>query len=450
LPANGRNRGRLLLTGFTLWWPATIWDVPMSETKEQTPDQPARLRSTWSDFRLSRPGLSGDWLAKLWRRLVTAVSVVLGLLVSLYTAAVMLDGHPATGMVAAVILVVFSAISVLVHEIGHAAAAWAVGWRVHLIVVGPLAFAPRRGRFIRISNRRDRPDLGGWVNATPPPESSWKNGDIPFILGGAIGNLLLAVISVLAALAIHETERHIFTGLMGLAALSVVFALANLAPVCGPGGRKNDGALLVEAVKGEEPPVRDRKIARLIGMVYDGIPAVEWDESALNELADEPSINRDDVDRLLVSYALAVADLAALKLILKRYLEAKPEAPAEYRCLYAFAIAMIDRDAPHAAEILEKVPGKAAKKSFSFWRAQAATAHLLGRRDEALAAIRNARHAAGKLGARPDDDDEAVFRAIEQGRDLPRLAPRRRLSAGMIGPRAAERRAGSGSSAADL
>ncbi len=402
----------------------------MSETKEQTPGQPSRLRSTWSDFRLSRPGLSGDWLAKIWRWLVAAVSVVLAFLVALYTAAIMLHGHPGTYVVTLLILFSFPPICVLVHEIGHAAAAWAVGWRVHLIVVGPLAFAPRRGRFIRIANRGQRQDFGGWVNATPPPDSAWKDGRIPFIFGGAAGNLLLSVVSVLAALAIYEAERRAFTGLMGLAGFSVVYAVANLVPFSVAGGHKNDGALLIVAFKGGEPPLREQRIARLIGMVFDGLPAAQWDVSALNELADDPSANRDDVDQLLVSYALGVGDLAAVKRILERYLEAKPDGNIEYRCLYALSIAMIDRDGPRAAKILEEVPGKARKKSFSFWRTQAATAHLLGKRDEALAAVRSARHAAGKIGARPDEDDEAIFQAVEQDRDLPRLEPRGRLSAG--------------------
>jgi hypothetical protein len=341
-----------------------------------------------------------------------------------------LNGHPGTFAAAWAIFFIFSAISVLVHELGHAAAARAVGWRVNLIVVGRWAFAPRRGRFIRIRDRGYRQDLGGWVNATPPPGVAWRDGSIPFILGGPIGNLVLAVAAALAALAVHGTDRHVFAGLLGLAAISTVFAVANLVPLRGPGSHRNDGALLIDAYKGDEPPLRDQRIARLVGRLFDGLPVAQWDESAVNELTDDPSMSRDDVDSLLINYALAVADVAALKVILERYLEAKPGSNLEYRCLYAFAIAMIDGDGPRAAKILEKVPGKAAKKSFSFWRAQATTSHLLGSREEALAAIRNARHAVGKLGARPDDDDEAVFRAITLGEELPRLEPRGRLSVG--------------------
>ena len=405
----------------------------MSETKEQTPDRPAGLRSAGTPFRLLQRWMSADRRARFQRRLVRDTAAVLVFLASFYTAVFMENDARGALVLSLLISAVFSAICVLVHELGHAAAARVVGWRVHLIVVGPLAFAPRRGRFVRVAGRGRRQDIGGWVNATPPPGRAWTDGDIPFILGGAIGNLVLAIASVLAALALYEAERRAATGLLGLAAISMVFAVANLVPLRGPGRNRNDGALLIDALKREEPPLCDQNIARLAGMINDGVSAAEWDVSALNDLADDPTVNRDEVDPLLISYALAVADLAALKSILERSLEAKPEAPAEYICLYAFAIAMIDRDGPRAAEILEKVPAKLAKKSFCYWRAQAATAHLLDRRDEALAAISNARRVVGKLGARPDEDDEAVFRAIELGEELPRLEPRGRLSAGLTG-----------------
>jgi len=373
--------------------------------------------------------MSADRRAAFLRRLVRDTTAILVFLAAFYTAAFLVIDHRGVVVLALVISAVFSAICVFVHEIGHAAAARAVGWRVNLIVVGPWAFAPRRRRFIRIRSRGYRQDLGGWVNATPPLGLTWKDGNIPFILGGPIGNFLLAIISALAGLAIHGTDRHVFTALMCLAGISMVFAVSNLIPLRGPGSYRNDGALLIDALKGEEQPLRDQRMARLVGRFFDGLPAALWDASAVNDLADDPSVDQEDVDPLLISYALAVADLAGARRILERYLAARPDRPFEYRCLYAFAIAMIDRDGPRAAEILENAPGRAAKKSFGFWRAQAATLHVLGRRDKALAAIREARRVADRSGIRPDEDDEAVFRAITLGEELPRLEPRGRLAA---------------------
>lgn len=413
-----------MLTGVKVWSPGTARGEPMSERTGQSPVRVSRVRSAWNRLRFSKETLAG-----VWRRVVVVVKIVSIVAVSLYPAAVISDGHPATFMFAGLIALLFIAVSILVHEIGHAVAAWAVGWRVHLIVVGPLGFAPQTRKFIRISDRRSRQDLGGWVHVTPPPGSGWIKGAIPLRLGGAMGNLALGVLSAVVALALYKMDTNAFAVLAALACVSLIFAVTNLVPFSRPGVWKSDGAAVIALLKGEEPTLRDQKVSRLFGMVFDRVPVEEWDVSALNELIDGPPDERWKFDPLLISYAFGMADLATARLLLKRYMAANPDSPLEYRCMYAFAIAMIDRDGLHAAEILEKLPRKPAEKSFSFWRARAVTAHLLERRDEALAAIRNARRVAGTSGAAPDADDEMVFQAIAQGADLPRLEPRRPLSA---------------------
>lgn len=229
----------------------------MSGTSEHITDSPSGRGRPRAGVRQKKIGLAGERLARLWRQIVGTGTVALNFLISLYTAAILLDGHPATGAVALVVFGAYFAICVLVHELGHAAAAWAVG----------------------------------------------------------------------------------------------------------------------------------------------------------------------------------VADLAAAKRILERYVKPNPVSNFDHRCTYAFAVAMLDGDGPRAAGILDTVPPEAATNSFSFWRARAATLHVLGRREEALAALRSARKAGGNFWDGPDEDDEAVFRAIEEGNELPRLEPRRRLSEDMIGPR---------------
>ena len=215
---------------------------------------------------------------------------------------------------------------------------------------------------------------------------------------------------------------------MAFACASFIFGIANLVPFSRPGVWKSDGASVIAILKGEEPTLREQMIAELSGMMIDGVPEEDWDVSALNELAAAPPGEREKSDPLLISFAFGMADLAAAKMLLERHLAANPDGSPDHRCMYAFAIAMVDRDGHRAAEILGNLPRKAAEKTFSFWRAQAVTAHLLERRDEALAALRKARQVAGKIGATPDEDDDLVFQAIETGADLPRLVPRRRLS----------------------
>ncbi len=402
----------------------------MGETEQRAAGRPSGRRVARGPLALPRHLLSRNRLATLWRWLVGTVKVVLIALVALYTAVFMIGSARFVVTATWMLFLVFYAICLVVHELGHAAAARAMGWRVHLIAVWRFAYAPRRGRFLRVARRGRGPDVGGWVNATPPPGMAWTHGVIPFILGGAGGNVALAVAASVAALALREADGRAFAGLIGLAGTSMIFAVASLVPVRLAHGGRNDGGLLIDALKHGEPPLRLQRHARLAGMIHDGVPAERWDESALRDLAEDPSADPDDVDPLLLDYALAVADLEGARRVLERYVGANPDRSVHYRCTYAFVIAMVDRDGTRAAEILDAVPEEAARKTFGFWRATAATAHLLGRRDETLAAIAEIRRIAPRLSARPDADDEAVFRAVERGEELPRLTPRGRVPGG--------------------
>lgn len=366
-------------------------------------------------------------VADIWRQAVALTTFALIFSVSACVAIIVLTDvsidPQAKLLIGVLITIVYFIISVFVHEIGHAIVARLVGWRVHLIAVGSWTFLPRRKKIFRMSRNSGSNDLAGWVLATPPQESGWDKGTIPFFFGGAAGNLLSGVLLIFLALAMYEEEFHYSVVLIGLAASSVLVAAANLVPTSRRGAWRSDGGHLWEAIKGESWPDRERRIARLYGAAFDGIPIEEWDASALKDFVNETPSD-GGIDPLLISYAFAMADLATAKVVLDRYLKANSGSSLDYQCMYAFVIAMTDRDALRASKVLEKLPNHLVKKSFSFWRAKAVTAHLLEKRVEALEAVRKARHFAGKIGASPDGDDELVFHAIEQDETLPHFEPR--------------------------
>lgn len=381
-------------------------------------------------MRLQKAGISKEWLAGIWNQIVGVVTFLSMIVAAIYPAAVISNGHPGVAAAAALMLAVIFPICIFIHEIGHAVAAWLVGWRVHLIVVGSRGFAPRGRKFLRVSRQCRQKDLGGWVHTTPPPNSVPNKGAITVILGGAMGNLVLAALLLPVVTMLSDVEKHLYAVLVSLGGISVIYAIRNLVPTWSLGGWQSDGASLIRVIKGVEPSIYDQSLSRLFGLVYDDVPVNEWDVSVLREVVDGPADNRHAVDPIVISYAFCTADLVTARSILERYLETDPENFFDYRCMYAFIIAMTDRDAPRAAKILEALPGELTQKSFSFWRATAVTAHLLEKRDEALEAIRKARQFADAGGVRLDEDDESVFSAIERGDGLPRLEPRQNLSAG--------------------
>jgi Zn-dependent protease len=380
-------------------------------------------------MRLLKAGISKEWLAGDWNQLVGIFTYLSILLVAVYPATVVSNGHPGVAAAAGLLVFGYLPICIFVHEIGHAVAAWLVGWRVHLIVVGSRGYAPRGRRFLRASRNGQQKDLGGWVHTTPPPDTAPNKGAITVKLGGAIGNLVLAMLSALAATLLYEVQIHLYAFLLGLGGVSVVYAIRNLVPTWSPGGWQSDGASLIRVLRGVEPSVYDQSFARLWGLVYDNVPVEKWDASLLKAVMDGPEQDREAVDPLLISYSFCVGDLETAKSILERYLGTNPEAPFEHRCMYAFAIVMTDGDASHASEILEALPEAQTRNSFSFWRAKAVTAHLLGRSEQAMEATRKARHFASTDGLQLDEDDESVFGAIEQNLELPHLEPRQQILA---------------------
>ena len=127
-----------------------------------------------------------------------------------------------------------SFVAVLVHELGHAAAAWRLGADVHSIVVVPLElrFHPRR---LRTKWKAGKADLGGYV-AYSLDRIQARRKHMMIAAAGPAANLLLALGAGLIA------ERLGLTTLAGtllgaLAMLSAGTGLANLIPFKGSDGR---------------------------------------------------------------------------------------------------------------------------------------------------------------------------------------------------------------------
>lgn len=83
-------------------------------------------------------------------------------------------------------------LSIAAHELGHAAAAHLVGWRVWIISV--LGIAVRSGHRVRFSARHTG-DAGGYVLGSPPQaalDSKWRS--IVFTAGGPFISVVTTVI----------------------------------------------------------------------------------------------------------------------------------------------------------------------------------------------------------------------------------------------------------------
>lgn len=175
--------------------------------------------------------------------------IVLGLIawgaVSGAAAALLGDTNGGIGSVLFTLLLipVFTTVAVLVHEVGHAVAAWANRWIVDSIVVWPVAYAPRNKKWSWARGYAGRGDVLGWVVAHPKMDSGTRAQETWYTLGGVIANVASAVVFVLLGQLI---QMSVLSAVLGaLAVISVVMAVTNVLP-WKLGGSDSDGARLLE------------------------------------------------------------------------------------------------------------------------------------------------------------------------------------------------------------
>ncbi len=83
---------------------------------------------------------------------------------------------------------------VLIHELGHAAAAWMAGWRVAAVAVGPVGFHWLNKEFAFVP-RSKRTEFEGFVLPLPSRPEVWTLGrEMLISAGGPAANLLFAAI----------------------------------------------------------------------------------------------------------------------------------------------------------------------------------------------------------------------------------------------------------------
>lgn len=358
-------------------------------------------------------------------RWIPRVLTIMGMYLFAYPAfAYALESVTGGYLLALILVFSISWLAILIHELGHSYAAKIAGWRVHLIVVLGLGYSPRQRRFMKVAPTSRSNDIGGWVLATPGPDKDWGRGQIAFTAGGPAANIAFGISAILIAFAFGDDLRGFFGSLLGIGEIFLIVGFANLIPTGGVVFHKSDGAQLIDAIRGIRPTPYQQQAARLIGLVYDGVPAREWAISDLDLLIRSDEGEDDSLQLILLSYAFAMADLKAVRSILEPLYQKAPNGLPEYRCTYAFVLAMTGADMTVAAEILDTLPKSVDRKSFDYFRARAVVDYMLLKPEEAMRAVTSALQAAARNGQDPDDDDKAVFEAIEKGHALPDLPPR--------------------------
>jgi len=312
---------------------------------------------------------------------------------------------------------------IFVHELGHAIAAIAVGWRVHLIVVLRIGYRPRRRKFQLVS-RMVGGDFGGFVLVAPPLDGGWEKGRATIFAAGSLVNLLAALVCYTAILWV-DPGTTLGALLGGFALTTLVLGISNLIPSWGQSGvRANDGATLYEIFTGKHMSLAMQVATWLWGSSLDGIAVRDWNPDLLRRLeADEAAGEEDRAvrDHVLVSYYEGRRETGrALSLLENSEAEKSGKHPA-LTIEKAFLAALVRRDVDLAAQLLDTIPSRLHQSYFPYWRAQSLVYALQGQTKLARSAARRARRLAKTHGDELDDDDESLLCAVESGKAPPLL-----------------------------
>ena len=124
-------------------------------------------------------------------------------------------------------------VAVLVHELGHAAAAHRLGADVHAIVALPFEYRTKQRR-LRLKWRAGRADLGGYVSYTLDRIDA-RRKHMAIAVAGPVANLVLALLAGTVSASIGTAS--IAGALFGaLSLLSAGMGIANLVPFKGSDG----------------------------------------------------------------------------------------------------------------------------------------------------------------------------------------------------------------------
>ena len=144
-------------------------------------------------------------------------------------------GLPASSLGSSIIWVWFCAefVEITVHELGHTLAAWAVGFRVRTLCIGPLTIwnEPGKPRRVQFQWQRLLMVQGGYVGCIPTAEEGVRGNMILVVLCGPLVAIIAGMGLFSLALASPGTvwESH-WDVLAAVALLFLVDSLANLIP----------------------------------------------------------------------------------------------------------------------------------------------------------------------------------------------------------------------------
>lgn len=171
-------------------------------------------------------------------------------------------------------------LSIAAHELGHAAGAWLVGWRLWIISV--LGVVQRPG-FAPCLSAKLSHDAGGYVLASPPTaarDSRWRS--IVVSAGGPLVSVLTGPLFIAWLMTLPREGwdtplgAGAFASALAFGGASTISALITILPSRGRGGRPNDMQMILDAAFKRDPSIDVRGVSWAWALFDHGVEPSAW------------------------------------------------------------------------------------------------------------------------------------------------------------------------------
>ena len=348
-----------------------------------------------------------SWLQLAAGMLVGAALGYFGM--SAYDAAA--SSNEVIGWLLAVLVLLGLPLAILLHELGHVGAGRLNGFRLSMLVVGPVRLESVRGR-LRLRRNRSLAMAGGVAVMLPDGAERLRRRMAWLVAGGPAASVAGGALLLAASLALPGTGPVAATvrfAVAGIGIASLGIAVATLIPGR-TAGFDSDGLQLIRLIRNDRRGVASTALIMLVALSRAGRRPRDWPlellERALSlddgsetdalahQLAAARHIDLGEMDEAVphVDRGLELADVLAKQFRPVVFWEA------------AFFYAAHRRDAVRARAILDEAGVSSLVGVAGRLRAEAAVLAVEGRGGEALVRLAEARAAAG----REDQDPTGV------------------------------------------
>lgn len=283
-------------------------------------------------------------------------------------------------------------LTVVLHELGHAALGRVSGGTLLRFVVGPWRCSRFRSGF-RWTRVRSLRGIGGFVQTLLRADVRFRRSMSLMLVGGPLANLLTAAACGLVLTVDAVWPAKVFAVILML--LSLLIGGINLVPLRA-GGFMTDGLQLLRLWTRPDALLHSQRLARLARASVDGIRPREFDAGDLAAFDPDASSGYERFVALLLHSSAAYdrGEHAAARKMLDRALADWEQWPDGFRQLLALAAAglsaEVDADAAAAKAWLVKVEGGLVEDYQVAW-VEALIAGLEGRAGDRASALERVR-----------------------------------------------------------